>query len=94
MRAADWTPGRDAQLRRMRLEGATWTGIALALRVSRDVAIERGRRIGAPRGAGEGQQPKEDLAWAPLPPGDPRSWSILTAGTWLEGQPYQWDIRG
>ena len=84
----EWTPPRDALLRRLRIEGATWAEIALVLHVSRDVAIERGRRIGAPRRSPVAPATSEDLARPPLPPGDARSWSILTAGTTLEGCPY------
>jgi hypothetical protein len=83
-----WTPPRDALLRRLRIEGATWAEIALVLRVSRDVAIERGRRIGAPRPPRDFGPSQEDLARPPLAAGDVRSWSLLTAGTCLEGQPY------
>ena len=83
-----WTPPRDALLRRLRIEGATWAEIALVLRVSRYVAIDRGRRIGAPRRPSDAGPPLEDFARPPLAAGDPRSWSILTAGTCLEGQPY------
>ena len=83
-----WSPPRDALLRRLRIEGATWAEIALVLRVSRDVAIERGRRIGAPRPPCASWPSQEELARPPLPAGDARSWSILTAGTCLEGEPY------
>jgi hypothetical protein len=42
-----WTAALDAQLCRLRAEGATWDTIASLLSVSRYTAIERGRRIGA-----------------------------------------------
>jgi hypothetical protein len=82
-----WSPPRDAQLRRLRQEGATWSEIALALAVSPDIARERGRRIGAqrpPRSAVV--RPAEEADRAPLPPGHPRTWAILTAGTLLAGE--------
>jgi hypothetical protein len=83
-----WSPPRDALLRRLRIEGASWTEIALVLRVNQDTAIERGRRIGAGPPACHARPSQEDLARPPLPAGDPRSWSLLTEGTCLEGQPY------
>lgn len=38
-----WTGQRDAQLKRMRVEGAAWDAIATVLGISRNAAIERGR---------------------------------------------------
>ena len=83
-----WTPALDAQLRRLRAEGATWDGIAALMAISRNAAIERGRRIGARRTPPEFRPPPEDPNRPPLPPGHPRSWQILIAGSCLEGQPY------
>ena len=83
-----WTNARDTQLRRLRAEGATWGAIADALFVSRFTAIERGRRIGAPRPPAVARVPQEDASREALPAGHPRSWSAITAGTVLEGAPY------
>jgi hypothetical protein len=83
-----WTESRDIQLRRMRAEGSSWETIAAVLGVSRFAAIERGRRIGAPRPAPEARPTPEDPNREPLPAGHPRSWNALTAGTVLEGAPY------
>jgi len=85
VRAPDWGAPRDAQLRRLRLDGASWAEIARTLNVTPDTARERGRRLGAvrpPRGA---TPPREDPHRAPLPPGHPRAWGLLTEGTLLAG---------
>ena len=90
--APSWSAPRDARLRRLRREGATWAAIAAALGVTIDAARERGRRIGAPRACRAAPPPDstpdsapEDPARPPLPPGDPRAWGLLTAGTLLAG---------
>lgn len=81
-----WTPPLDAQLRRLRLDGASWAEIGLALSVSPDIARERGRRLGARRPADAGgAPPAEDMRRPPLPAGHPRSWRLLTEGTALAG---------
>ncbi len=41
-----WTEGQDAQIRRLRTEGASWDLIAIALGLARWTVIERGRTIG------------------------------------------------
>jgi hypothetical protein len=83
-----WTEAQDLQIKRLRAEGATWESIAIVLGVTRWAVIERGRRIGAPRPLRELTEPREDPARDPLPPGHPRSWGALTAGTVLEDMPY------
>lgn len=83
-RAIAWTPPLDAYLCRLRLEGASWAEIAASLAVSPDVARERGRRIGARRPPPSVRAPAEDPGRGPLPPGHPRAWALLTAGTLLE----------
>lgn len=83
-----WSDARDAMLRRMRAEGCRWADIADAFGISRSAAIERGRRIGAPRPPREHVRPDPvttDLARPPLPAGHPRSWGLITAGTLLDG---------
>ena len=88
--SAGWTPPRDAQMRRLRMEGATWAEIGLSLGVTAEMARERGRRIGAPRRPATAAQPprEEDQARPPLPPGHPRAWRLLTEGTLLAGSPW------
>ncbi len=81
-----WTPPLDAQLRRLRLEGARWAEIAQALGVSVDIARERGRRLGASRPCSQGPAaPPEDMRRPPLPPGHSRTWGLLTSGTTMAG---------
>ncbi len=82
-----WTEAQDSQIRRLRTEGASWESIAAILGMARWTVIDRGRRIGAlrpPRRCAPPEDPSRD----PLPPGHPRSWGVLTAGTVLEGTPY------
>ncbi|CAH2600280.1 AsnC family protein [Rhodovastum atsumiense] len=83
-----WTPPRDAQLRRLRAEGATWAEIAAALSVTRIAAIDRGRRIGARAPFKAAAPAHDDPARDPLPAGHPRAWAVLTAGTCLAGTLY------
>lgn len=83
-----WNPAQDATIKRMRAEGATWDSIAAALAISRFATIDRGRRIGASRPPPDFVPPGEDPARPPLPPGHPRSWKPLIAGTVLEGSKY------
>lgn len=83
-----WTEAQDSQIRRLRTEGASWDTIAAVLGMARWTVIDRGRRIGALRPARQCVPPPEDPARDPLPSGHPRSWSVLTAGTVLEGTPY------
>ena len=85
--AETWTPPRDFRLRRMQREGASWEMIAEALALSPAGVEERARRIGAIGGVVRRVEP-DDPAREPLPPGDPRAWSVLTAGTWLAGTRY------
>jgi hypothetical protein len=41
-----WTPLLDGELRRLRADGASWDAIARAFGMSRNTALERGRRLG------------------------------------------------
>lgn len=83
-----WSVAQDAQIRRLRAEGASWDMIAAILGLSRWAIIDRGRRIGARPPPREFIPPPEDPARDPLPAGHPRSWNVLTAGTVLEGTVY------
>ena len=42
-----WTDAQDTQIRRLRMEGASWDMIATILGLARWTTIERGRHIGA-----------------------------------------------
>jgi hypothetical protein len=72
----------------MRAEGASWVATAAALAVSPAMAIERGRRIGAHNPSVVVRPMPEDPAREALPAGHPQAWTVLTAGTWLDGMPY------
>jgi hypothetical protein len=87
-RALHWTDAQDTTLRRLRAEGETWEAIAAVLGVARFTAIERGRRIGAPRPAPSPRAVAEDPNREPLPAGHPRSWGALVAGTALDRTAY------
>ena len=82
-----WSDAQDSQIRRLRMEGASWDGIAASLGLSRWAIIERGRRIGARSPVREAPVP-EDRGRDPLPAGHPRSWNVITGGTVLENTPY------
>ena len=84
----EWTDAQDAQLRRLRAEGATWDGIAAVLGLTRWAVMERGRRIGARRPPPDFVPPPEDPEREPLPAGHPRCWDAINADTVLEGTPY------
>jgi hypothetical protein len=92
-RIETWTAPRDFRLRLMRLEGGGWEEIAEALAVSQDAAMARAVRIGAQRSL-LGLTVCEDPAREPLPAGHPRSWGVLTQGTWLAGTRYPASISG
>ena len=84
----EWTDAQDAQLRRLRAEGATWDGIAAVLGLTRWAVMERGRRIGARRPPPDFVPPPEAPEREPMPAGHPRSWDAINADTVLEGTPY------
>ena len=83
-----WTDQRDARLKRMRVQGAAWDAIAAALGISRNAAIERGRRIGARLPPPEHVSEPEDPERPPFPPGHRITWGAIVAGTSLAGTPY------
>lgn len=83
-----WTDAQDMQIRRLRLEGASWDTIAAVLGLTRSTTIERGRRIRALPPPREFVPPPEDPMRDPLPAGHPRTWGVITAGTVLENTPY------
>ncbi len=87
-----WTKARDGQLRRLRAEGATWDAIAATLGLTRSTVIDRGRRIGARRPPPGPPSMVEDPGRAPLPPGHPRTWGAIVAGSVLEGDPYPYPV--
>lgn len=83
-----WTDQRDAQLKRMRAQGGTWDAIADALGISRNAAIERGRRVGARLPPREHIPEPEDPERSAFPPGHRVTWGAIVAGTCLAGSAY------
>jgi hypothetical protein len=83
-----WTDQRDAQLKRLRVQGAAWDAIAAALGISRNAAIERGRRIGARLPPPEHVSEADDPERPPLPPGHYLTWGAIVANTCLADVPY------
>lgn len=83
-----WTDPRDSLLKRMRAQGAAWEAIATALGISRNAAIERGRRIGARLPPPEYVPEPEDPEREPMPAGHSVSWGAIVTGTCLADQPF------
>ena len=89
-RKLEWTPPRDAVLCRLRAEGAGWEAIAAELVVSRNAAIERGRRLGARLPPMPREPAPPDPNREPLAAGAEQSWGALVAGSMLAGSLYVW----
>jgi hypothetical protein len=83
-----WTDAKDDQIRRLRIAGATWDAVAVALGLTRWTVIERARRLGVRLRLAHIPAPPPDPERPCLSPGDPVSWGAITQGTLLEGQPY------
>ena len=83
-----WSVPRDTQLRRLRAEGNSWDAIAAALGISRNAAIERGRKVGARLPPSEHVPEPEDPERPPLASGHAVSWAAITEGTLLAGTVY------
>ena len=62
------------------------------LGLTRSTVIDRGRRIGARRPPPGPPSMVEDPGRAPLPPGHPRTWGAIVAGSVLEGDPYPYPV--
>ncbi len=89
-RKLEWSPPRDAVLCRLRAEGASWDAIASELAISRNAAIERGRRLGARLPPRPAEPAPPDPNRPPLPAGAEGSWGVLVQGTSLEDSAYFW----
>jgi len=83
-----WTDGQDAQIRRLRTEGASWDLIALALGLARWTVIEHARVIGVERPPANAVAMLDESDRAPLPAGHADSWGAINHGTSLEGVPF------
>lgn len=82
-----WTQGQDTQIRRRRIEGASWETIAAELALPEQMVADRAARLGIiQRGPARALPP--DPMREPLPAGHPHSWNALTSGTVLQGEPY------
>ena len=80
-----WTDGQDAQIRRLRTEGASWDVIALALGLARWTVIERARAIGAEQRPPHAVAILDESAREPLSACHADSWDAINRGTSLEG---------
>jgi hypothetical protein len=79
-----WTDGQDAQIRRLRTEGASWDVIALALGLARWTIIERARAIGAEQRPPHAVSILDESGREPLPAGHAENWGAINRGTSLE----------
>ena len=82
-----WSHGQDTQIRRRRVEGASWETIAAELSLPLRAVTARAHRLGLARAPLPGRPPQDPLREA-LPAGHPESWGAITSGTVLEGQLY------
>ena len=90
---AVWTASADAKLLSLRALGLPWDAIGQEMRVGRCVVRERGRRLGAQRLPLVRHYTVPSMEERPpLPPGHPVCWSLLTAGTVLEGEAYPYPV--
>lgn len=80
--ARTWSEAADSTIRTMRAEGATWAEIGRTLGLSRNTAIERGRRLRAvaPIRAAVVHEiaVSDDPNRLPLRAGHPITWALLT----------------
>jgi hypothetical protein len=93
--AITWTQTADARLLHLRALGHPWHTVASELRVGRNAAIERARRLGLQpitRIQPPPRAPAERIDRPALPPGHPLSWQVINAGTCLEGEPYPYPV--
>jgi hypothetical protein len=84
-----WTDGQDAQIRRLRTEGASWDVVALALGLARWTVIEHARAIGAERLPPNAVTALDESCRDPLPAGHAESWGAINRGTSLENVRFQ-----
>lgn len=86
--APAWTDAQDAQIRRLRAEGAAWDDIARAIGCAPEAAMARARAIVARPPPADFSPPADDPDREPLPAGHPRSWDAIVSGTVLDGCAY------
>ena len=95
--AIAWTQLSDTRLLQLRAQGLPWHSVAADLRVGRNAAIERARRLGLAatcrtRAQPTPHAPAERTDRPALPPGHPQSWGAITAQTSLDGEPYPYRV--
>ncbi len=84
-----WTDGQDAQIRRLRTEGAPWDVIAFALGLARWTIIERARVLGVEQPPAHAAAAMDESEREPLPAGHARSWGAINRGTCLRDVPFR-----
>ena len=84
-----WTEGQDAQIRRLRTEGASWDVIALALGLARWAVIERAGVIRVARPPANTIAVLDEYERQTLAAGHADSWGAINRGTSLEGVSFQ-----
>ncbi len=84
-----WTEGQDAQIRRLRTEGATWDVVAHILDLARCTVIERARLLGVEHPPAHAAADFDDADRAPMSSGHAESWGAINRGTSLEGVPFK-----
>ena len=90
-----WAPAEDRVVRRLRATGMIWSEIGKA--IGRDGACCRHRLLRVLREPdlmprkpqAPAHEPARSMESAPLPPGHPSTWGLLTAGTVLDGSAYR-----
>lgn len=90
-----WTQHADSRLLHLRAGGLPWHTVAADLRVGRNAAIERARRLGlTPLTRVRPARPMavERIDRNPLPPGHPISWQAITDRTSLAGERYPYPV--
>ena len=93
--ALTWTKTADVELLELRAAGLPWHAVASRLRVGRNAAIERARRLGLQPVTRMQPSPRpatDRIDRPPLPPGHPLSWQAITANTAMDGQPYPYPV--
>jgi hypothetical protein len=89
-----WTAAQDNQIKKLRVAGVTWDGVAAAMGMGRNTVLELGRRIGArklerPAVQVVAAEPADRPA---RQAGHPATWDLINAGTVLSGSPYPYPV--
>ena len=80
-----WTEGQDTQIRRLRIEGASWDVIAIALGLARWTVIERARLLDVERPPAHAAAVLDESDRPPLPAGHAESWGAINLSTRFDG---------